>query len=102
MWFSMGARMLYDRAMLAILLSAAIEVAGLSAGPVRTPSSDSAWGGIRPDDHAERVADYNLEAVLDPEKHTIEGKERLVWRNRSEVPVDQLYIHLYLNAFENR
>src|SRR5438132_7856155 len=84
--------------MLALLL--AVEVAGWSAGAVRTPSSEQAWGGIRGGKGPERVADYNLEAVLDPDQHTIEGKERLIWRNRSREPIRELYFHLYLNAFE--
>jgi hypothetical protein len=80
-----------------------IEIAGASAGTVRVPSSDSAWGGIRTGQEPElsqRVADYNLEAVLDPDKHTIEGKSRLTWRNRSDRAVKHLYLHLYLNGFE--
>jgi hypothetical protein len=71
-----------------------IEIAGASAGAVRTPSSETAWSGSR------RVADYDLEAVLDPDKHTVEGKERLTWLNRSDRPITHLYLHLYLNAFE--
>src|SRR3954471_4822081 len=103
--FSMGARMVlplrprveYDVAMLAMLL--AIGVAGPSAGAVRVPSSERAWGGVR-ERGPERVADYDLSAVLDPFKHTLVGKERLVWRNRSSEPVSSLYVHLYLNPFE--
>ncbi|HWE24792.1 MAG TPA: M1 family metallopeptidase, partial [Myxococcales bacterium] len=41
-----------------------------------------------------------LEAVLDPVHHTVAGKERLAWRNRSALAVRSLYFHLYLNAFE--
>src|ERR671924_554587 len=46
------------------------------------------------------LADYRLEAVLDPARHTIEATERLTWRNRSALAVRSLYFHLYLNAFE--
>jgi len=82
-----------------------IEIAGASASTVRTPSSDSAWGGVRSGREAElsqRVADYQLEALLDPDKHTVEGKERLTWRNRSDKRITHLYLHLYLNAFEGQ
>src|SRR5438105_12796856 len=82
--------------MLALLV--AIEVAGWSAGAVRTPSSPSAWGGVR--EKPELVANYDLDATLDPKLHTIEGRERLTWRNRSNETITALYIHLYLNAFE--
>src|ERR1700730_8800879 len=78
--------------------SAAVTLAGADAGAVRTPSSPQAWGGER--NVPERVADYRIEAVLDPAAHTVEGTERLTWRNRSDVPIATLYFHLYLNAFE--
>jgi hypothetical protein len=80
-----------------------IAVAGVDAGAVRVPSAPGAWGGVRTGSEptlSDRVADYAIDAVLDPVKHTIEGKERLTWRNRSAVPVRSLYFHLYLNAFE--
>ena len=82
--------------MLALLV--AIEVAGWSAGAVRTPSSPPAWGGVR--EKPELVANYDLDATLDPKLHTIEGRERLTWRNRSNETITALYVHLYLNAFE--
>lgn len=85
--------------MIWLTLLAAIELSGASAGAVRTPSSERAFGGVRAQG-PERVADYDLEAVLDPVRHTVEGKERLTWKNRSAEPVRALYVHLYLNAFE--
>ena len=83
-----------------------IEVAGWGAGAVRTPSDPAAWGGERPSfggdgqPLSQRVASYDLSAVLDPDKHTIEGKEHLRWLNRADRPVASLYFHLYLNGFE--
>lgn len=83
-----------------------IDVAGFSAGAVRTPSDPSAWGGERPSfggdgqPLSQRVASYDLKATLDPAKHTIDGSEHLRWLNRSDVPVKSLYFHLYLNGFE--
>jgi hypothetical protein len=90
-------RVEYDVGMLALLV--AIGVASGSAGAVRVPSGERAWGGIR-EAGPERVADYELEATLDPVRHTVEGKERLIWKNRSDEPISSLYVHLYLNAFE--
>src|SRR4051812_43843191 len=82
-----------------------IAVAGVDAGAVRVPSSAQAWGGIRTGSEptlSDRVADYRIEAVLDPAQHTVDGKEQLTWRNRSAVPVRSLYFHLYLNGFEGK
>ena len=84
--------------MVALLLAAGI--AGASAGAVRVASNASAWGGVREGKGPERVADYDLEATLDPVRHTVDGRERLTWRNRSAETVRELYVHLYLNAFE--
>ncbi len=81
-----------------------IEVAGAEAGAVRVPSSPGAWGGARTGKEAtlsDRVADYAIRAVLDPVKHTLTGSETLTWRNRSDVAVHSVYLHLYLNAFES-
>ena len=80
-----------------------VEIASAALGAVHTPSSAQAFGGVQQygaDHLSQRVADYNLEAVLDPVKHTVEGKERLTWTNRSDKAISHLYVHLYLNAFE--
>ena len=82
-----------------------IEVAGAGAGIIRVPSNEQAFGGIQTPGAArlsERVADYELSATLDPDKHTVEGHEKLTWRNRGDRPVRSLYFHLYLNGFESR
>src|SRR4051812_9775189 len=91
-------RVEYDPRMAVALLLAA-GLAGASAGAVRVPSGPLAWGGVR-ERGPERVADYDIEATLDPLRHTIDGRERLTWRNRSATPIRELYVHLYLNAFE--
>jgi len=83
---------------------AEIPTAPRSAAAVTVPSAPNAWGGMRTGQEAtlsDRVVDYNIEASLDPVKHTIEGKQRLTWRNRSSEPVRSVYMHLYLNAFQN-
>lgn len=43
---------------------------------------------------------YEIEATLEPKAHSIAGRERLTWRNRSDRRVSSVYVHLYLNAFE--
>lgn len=81
-----------------------IALAPPKAAAVTQPSAPGAWGGIRTGQEAtlsDRVVDYRIEATLDPVKHTIDGKQRLTWRNRSDQPVRSVYLHLYLNAFQN-
>lgn len=72
--------------------------------PIRTPSAPGAWGGQRTGNEAtlsDRVVDYRIDATLDPVKHTVDGKQKLTWRNRSAVEVRSVYLHLYMNAFES-
>lgn len=45
---------------------------------------------------------YRIEAYLDADRHIIEGTERIDWYNSSHKPANQLYLHLYLNAFKNK
>lgn len=73
------------------------------AAAVRVASAANAWGGARTGREAtlsDRVVDYTIEARLDPIAHTIDGRQRLTWRNRSDRAVEAVYLHLYLNAFE--
>jgi len=82
----------------------AIPFAAANAAAVTVPSAPEAWGGPRSDDAAtlsDRVVRYDIQATLDPVKHSIDGKQKLTWRNRSAQPVCAVYLHLYLNAFES-
>ena len=45
------------------------------------------------------VANYTLDARLDPLRHEVIGEGTLRWRNTSRVAVRDLWFHLYLNAF---
>jgi hypothetical protein len=50
---------------------------------------------------AGHVADYDMRVRLDPEAKTLDGQQRIVWRNPSPEPVGELWFHLYLNAFKS-
>ena len=83
---------------------APIPFADPDAGAVVVPSAPDAWGGPRTGNEAtlsDRVVEYRIQASLDPDKHTIDGKQQLSWRNRSNQPVCTVYLHMYLNAFES-
>ncbi len=51
---------------------------------------------------SERLVAYELDVSLDPEARTLRGTVEVAWRNPSDAPVDVLWLHLYLNAFESR
>ncbi|HEX2090793.1 MAG TPA: M1 family metallopeptidase [Longimicrobiaceae bacterium] len=42
---------------------------------------------------------YRIEAELDPRTATLRGRERIVYRNHSPVPLRALVLHLYQNLF---
>jgi Peptidase family M1 domain len=80
-----------------------IALADAHAGAMKVPSAPNAWGGPRTGKEptlSDRVVAYRIEAVLDPDKHTVTGRQQLTWRNRSDREVRSVYLHLYLNAFE--
>ena len=79
-----------------------IPLASPRAAAVSVPSSANAWGGARTGNEptlSDRVVSYSIDATLDPVKHTIDGRQKLTWRNRSDREVRAVYLHLYLNAF---
>jgi Peptidase family M1 domain len=47
------------------------------------------------------VVEYTIQVTLDPEAKTLDGRERLIWRNPSGDSVSELRFHLYWNAFKN-
>lgn len=49
----------------------------------------------------EPVYQVRMSASYDPDDHHVRGLERIRWRNTSSVPVEELQLHLYLNAFAN-
>ena len=80
-----------------------IALAPARSSAVSVPSAPDAWGGQRTGLEAtlsDRVVNYQIDATLDPVKHTVQGKQKLTWRNRSKVEVRSVYLHLYMNAFE--
>lgn len=70
-----------------------------STGAASAP--DSRLGGSETRQHADDVADYTLRATLDADAHTVHGQGRIHWRNVSRQAQEQLWLHLYLNAFKN-
>lgn len=73
------------------------------AANFQVPSAPDAWGGPRgehPATLSDQVVSYTIQASLDPAKHTVDGKQTMTWRNRSNQAVNKIYLHLYLNAFE--
>jgi hypothetical protein len=80
-----------------------IPFASAHASNFQVPSAPNAWGGPRTGNEptlSDRVVRYDIDATLDADKHTVDGKETLSWRNRSDSAVSTVYLHMYLNAFD--
>ncbi len=62
----------------------------------------TAWAtpGIIQDNRSSR-ADYQIFARVEPEARTLEGRETLMWLNRSDDRVGEAWFHLHHNAFSN-
>ncbi len=45
------------------------------------------------------VAAYDIQVRLDPATHRLRGTEVIRWQNTASAPADELWWHLYLNAF---
>src|SRR5665213_1829415 len=56
---------------------------------------------VVPLDHPVDVVDYTIHAELDAPAHLVHGHETILWRNVSNAPVHEIWLHLYLNAFKN-
>ncbi len=48
-----------------------------------------------------RNANYTIEVKLDPVRKTLEGHERVSWRNDTGTPAAELRFHLYWNAWKD-
>jgi len=49
---------------------------------------------------APRLANYEIEAYVNPVKHALKGSLKLTWKNAGTEATDKLPLHLYLNAFK--
>ena len=83
-----------------LMLAADNPPAAAPSGPI-LPLDPHAFDGVSVAEHAVDVADYTLVARLDADLHTVHGEGTIEFHNTSEKPVEELWLHLYLNAFKN-
>ena len=48
-----------------------------------------------------RIANYDIDVLLDTETNMLYGREIMTWKNTSQDNIDALQLHVYLNAFRN-
>ncbi len=71
---------------------------GLALGPSAAPAAAQL-----PElpQRSERVVHYRMDVRLEEDGHTIRGHLAVRWRNRGDRPTDELYWHVYNNAWEH-
>ncbi len=85
-------------AVLALSLSAVLASPALQLSSQQSGSAGASTGP-RETSLPPPVASYTLRARLDPDTHTVHGDGTINWVNTSLASTDELYFHLYLNAF---
>lgn len=50
---------------------------------------------------SKRVVEYHIGVVLDAENQALRGNQTVTWRNPGKQPVQEMYFHLYPNAFNS-
>jgi hypothetical protein len=76
-------------------LALALAAALLATAPARPSHAEA------PLAHAPRVASYTLTAKLDAAEHRVTARGTIELFNYTAVPLHELYLHLYMNAFKN-
>lgn len=49
-----------------------------------------------------RIAEYHMNVAYTPETRQLKGQQALSWENPGSVPVQEIYLHLYPNAFASK
>ncbi len=85
----MGKRLAYViRTTLAFLCAVLTAFTGTAATQGTTPAGQQA-----------DTVDYDIQVKLEPASHRLDGTEVVHWTNRTRTPTNELWWHLYLNAF---
>lgn len=50
---------------------------------------------------SDRIVNYHIQVSLNEELHLLEGEQIMTWRNPGKKQVEDLYLHLYANAFQS-
>jgi len=69
--------------------------------PFISISNSQEEGDELPEVDITRIADYDISVQLNPADHTLTGKQTVSWVNPGEQATDELYFHLYMNAFSS-
>ena len=50
---------------------------------------------------SQRVSEYHIDVKLNTDEYILEGEQIMTWTNPGQVNVEEMYLHLYANAFKS-
>ena len=59
------------------------------------------WEVLGQEGYWQQFVHYTIDVTLDTEKKALEGKETILYRNNSPEVLEEIYLHLYPNAFKD-
>ncbi len=84
------------------LRGATLLFAALCVGSATAAFAQDTRPAASPDAGPANIANYTLRATLDAPGHLVHGEGTITFTNTSEKSIDELWVHLYLNAFKNQ
>ncbi|MVP02539.1 M1 family peptidase [Paenibacillus sp. N10] len=115
-WFATAATLLSAVLLTNLLLSSPEERTGLTSRVLLTDTAPndaapaqsepvppimqqpSSSGTVHPQ-LSKRIVEYHINVEYNPENETLLGQQTMTWKNPGSQPVQELYMHLYPNAF---
>lgn len=87
--------------LLVVINCSAVQAQNLeSLSDYQSPSNELYWKNRMPNaSYWQQDVHYSIQAVIDDKVESIEGKEKLIYQNNSPDLLQELYFHLYQNAF---
>ncbi|MBP2002765.1 hypothetical protein J2Z69_003876 [Paenibacillus shirakamiensis] len=69
---------------------------------VQSPAPSEGLRSTSSEQLSERVSEYHIDVNLNEQDQTLSGSESVTWNNPGRKAVNELYFHLYPNAFESK
>jgi hypothetical protein len=82
-------------------LSGEAAPAGKDNTDAKTPDAAEERAKPKPAPLSRHVAEYHIGVSYDAKKHLLTGEQTVTWRHPGKKPVQELYFHLYPNAFRS-
>lgn len=69
--------------------------------PMQDPSIQNEIPQPKPVPLSEHIVEYHIQVTLDEQQKTLIGQQTVTWKHPGSIPVNELYFHLYPNAFQS-